>query len=385
MLNLFSLWGRKAPAAKGFKNVDPLEDVQRLYDQLNLDSKAYHRFEPTPLPAIQIRPTPAEPVPLDAPPEPVTPVASSASVAPAEIPVKINSEDASTSASTLAPAEPTENLRSTALPTPSRSTESRTQRFSLLSLFERDVVHGASADAPVVGFASFSGGVGKSTLSASLAICMLARGQRCMILGQTIFSPLPYYLGGSGLDLDNEPGPVLHYKQPIPPIGKSLNVFIGEGRIKDIIEEARQVVSRADLILLDLEASPLVTEEFEAIDLLIVPIRPDINALIIIDRIEQSVARMPAPPKMGVFYILNQHDQGNELHTAIKQTLETRLENRLISIAMPLDNSVQQALANGEAPQFYQPDSPFAESLETLSNWLEKITVLPKRILKRNI
>lgn len=371
MLNLFSRWGKKAPNPAALKRVDPLEDVQRLYNELNLDPSGYHRFDTTPLPETSLAPKPekteieavqTEPETTTAAlttPEPETP-----EIAPAPVTPPLET-----------PASPAVAAVSPAKPIP----DTKPKSFSLLSHFARNTLRAASIDAPVVGFASFSGGVGKSTLSAALATSLLSRDQRCLVLGQTLFSPLPYYLGWKTQEQDESENTVVHINQPIEAIGQSLNLFISETGSRHLVAEARNTVPKADLILYDLEASPHIIDAFASIDLLIVPLRPDINALIIINRIEQALSQMEATPRLGVFYVLNQFDEGKSLHREIRQTLKTRLGDRLLDVVIPWDDSVQEALANGRSPQAHQPDSPFARAADSLSRWLEQTASLPAR------
>lgn len=379
MLNLFSRWGKKTPIPAELKRVDPLEDVQRLYNELNLDASSYQRFDTAPLPETSvISDTPTHAAP-EVPTETMTPPATEEAVPHTDQTPPEQSPSGSDTSAATTEQPPAPGLQPHAAPitTPQAA---RTADFSLLSHFARNTLHAASVDAPVVGFASFSGGVGKSTLSAALATSLLSRNHRCLVLGQTLFSPLPYYLGWTTQEQDDElPSTVIHINQPIESVGKSLNLFIGETGSAHLVEEARKTIPRADLILYDLEASPNIVDAFKSIDLLIVPIRPDINALIIINRIEQAIANLNHPPKLGVYFVLNQYTEEKNLHQEIRQTLERRLGSRLLDVTIPWDETVQEALANGKSPQAHQSNSPFAQATDTLSRWLEQATSLPLR------
>lgn len=379
MLNLFSLWGKKATKPSDLKKQTPLEDVQRLYKEISLDPAGYRRFTPPSLPLGGI------------------------SQAESGMPKKIGDRLAETSAHESMPhavrtasatddptrpeAVPTDHekekrlqtthLASATSETTTPSTDIPTS-FSLLSLFAGSTFHAASADAPVVGFASYSGGVGKSTLSAALAMCLLMRNQRCLVLGETRYSPLPYYLGWTKQETDDADA-VIHIRQTTEQSAAPLNLFIGGTKSGALIDEARRTIPQADLILFDREASPNIADELGELDLVIVPIRPDVNALIIIERIDQALAQLKAPPKLGVFFVLNQYDDRKNLHREIKHTLARRLGRRLLDVVVPWDDSVQLSLASGKTPQTLQSNSPFALATEKLCHWLEQITSLPQR------
>lgn len=379
MLNLFSLWGRKTTKPADLKKQTPLEDVQRLYKEISLDPTGYRRFTPPSLPLEVV--SRAEP---DIPGK--TGDRPAETSAHESMPHAVRTAGA-TDGQTQPETAPTDHEKEEHLPPTqlaSATSETTTQSpdvptpFSLLSLFAGSTFHAASADAPVVGFASYSGGVGKSTLSAALAMCLLTRNQRCLVLGETRYSPLPYYLGWTRPEADNA-DTVIHIRQTTEQSADTLNLFIGGTKSGALVDEARKTIPQADLILFDREASPNIDDELGDLDLVIVPIRPDVNALIIIERIDQALAQLKAPPKLGVFFVLNQYDDRKNLHREIRHTLARRLGKRLLDVVVPWDDSVQLALASGKTPQTLQSNSPFALATKKLCHWLEQITSLPQR------
>ncbi len=365
MFKFFSRRGRQAPTKPDIAVTESLQDVQHLFDTLALDSKKYQKFELRNIP---------EPEKEHQATKELTPPLT-------------EEENAHPSIGGLGNAfvSPKAYLFSAPGDIKSARTEvvekaNQDSRFKWVAKLQSNWSPIESKDALVVGFASYSGGVGKSTLCAALSSSLRVQHYHCLVLGQTQFSPLPFYLGVQDpFDVDTD-DTITHHSLTLPNTQGSLNLIIANRTDIDLVSQARSIHSHADLILYDFEASSEISSAFEFLDLLLVPLRPDINGLIIINRIEQAVSKLTSPPERGVYYVLNQYDETKPIHREIRSALKNRIRERLLDIVVPLDDSVQEALASGALPETYRSDAPFVAAIQKLSIWLRDITRLPMRL-----
>lgn len=334
-------------------------DVRKLFSDLGLDGTLYRDFAPLP----------------EAPPGArsevfIAPRAFSPIAAPEGVPKPAHPPaPPSPRAPEAAEARTSEPPPAGVISLPTQTTPSTS--FAVLRDWgERQSQSAAAAVSPVVGLASFTGGAGKSTLSAALGASLASDGQQVFIVGQTPYSPLAYYFGGPRSQ--GAAGSIHHHSYAITGTPNSLDLVIGEAPTGELIRTVRERAPRS-LVLMDLEASPQVDKELGHCDLILVPLRPDINALVTVERTEQALRASDTPPTLGAWYLLNQFDATRDLHIQVHDVLRQRLGERLLSFVIPLDNAVQEALANGQPPQIYRSVAPFCQGVERLRMWLEPI------------
>jgi len=254
----------------------------------------------------------------------------------------------------------------------------RSLRFPLLKSWGEQEARraGKQLSAPIVGFVSYTGGVGKSTLVAALGAAFARLGVRSLIVGQTPYSPLSYYFGGPRTLPGDSGGSVQQYSYTIPGAEQPIALMIGSVSTSDLVRYARDRMTETSITLMDMEASPRTEEDMPHFDMVAVPLRPDVNALVTIERIERLVESLANRPPLGVWYILNQFDATRDLHVQIHDVLRQRLGDRLLPFVMPLDNSVQEALASGQPPQVYRSYTPFSKAIDNFHAWLSDSTKL---------
>lgn len=254
----------------------------------------------------------------------------------------------------------------------------RTVGFALLKNWsDRETVKAQETPlAPIIGFASYTGGVGKSTLAASLGAAFAQMGIRPLIVGQTAYSPLAYYFGGPRTLPSDGGATIQQYSYTVPNASQPIDLMIGNVPTGELVQHAQARLTETSVVLMDMEASPHVEEDLPFFDMVIVPLRPDVNALVTIERIERVIESLDRRPPLGVWYLLNQFDATRDLHVQVHDVLRQRLGNRLLLFVIPLDNSVQEALANGQPPQIYRGYAPFAKAIEDFQVWLSDSTKL---------
>lgn len=369
-------WWRR-PRSKGAAGLESLADVQNLYRDLGLEPTSYHRFDdpppPPPATALMDESRAEEFIP------PVRDRGASVSVQEAPVlrpPVSPHVDRELPESVALPPMVSTAGSGKEAY---TAKPDAAQTRFAMLNRLEADTGREEKPYAPIIGLVSYTGGVGKSTLAAALGAAFARLDRRCVLVGQTPYSPLAYYFGGPEVDPARSRTTILHYSQAIEGGGKPVDLLIGDAPTDELIENARQRVSQASVVVMDMEASPHVAEDMPFFDMAIIPVRPDINALVVIERIERALDEAESRPRFGAWYILNQFDAARELHVQISEALRKRLGGRLLEISLPLDNSVQEALASGQPPQVYRSYTPFSHAIEEFEAWLEdRIQLDPK-------
>lgn len=334
-------------------------DVRNLFSGLGLDGALYQEFASVPesLPGARSEVF-------------IAPRALSRTMAPEETAKPSPSPEGATPREEAAPdARTCDSTPTAVISLPSQPT--RPASFAVLRDWgERQSQSPAAAESPVVALASFTGGAGKSTLSAALGASLASYGQQVFIVGQTPYSPLAYYFGGPRGQ--GTAGAIHHHSYAIAGTRNFLDLVVGEAPTGELIRTVRERAPRS-LVLMDLEASPQVDKELGHFDLILVPLRPDINALVTVERTEQALRASDNPPTLGAWYLLNQFDATRDLHIQVHDVLRQRLGERLLSFVIPLDNAVQEALANGQPPQIYRSVAPFCQGVERLRMWLEPI------------
>jgi len=257
--------------------------------------------------------------------------------------------------------------------------------FALKSVFQGGVAANEPAPAPsvarapVVAVFSLAGGVGKTSVTATLGRALSARGERVLLVDTAPYGLLPFYFGardqrpgqlrtftapGSGSDapvqlitLDAEMmGPETTQQEPLSAeIGKHAN---GAGRVIVDLATASGATTRRVLRM-----APLV----------LVPVMPDMNSVVSVSAIDaffQRTAGSNGPHAMP-FYVLNQFDASLPLHLDVREVLREQLGERLLPFALRRAPAVSEALAEGMTVMDYAPNSTVAEDFSNLAGWVK--------------
>lgn len=370
MINGKSLWARLwggRPSATAVKSGD---DVRNLFADLGLNAEQYKEFA---------RSQETEKSGRDDVFIPPGPPRQSRAFMQKTSPVTMPTSNFSAPRENIPREAAPDNLAIQNQPAPQAGTipqlkSARSNTFALLNAWENKTAINEERNdkIPIVGLASFTGGAGKSTLAAALAVAIARQAGHAIIIGQTAFSPLGYYFASpqrSGTSASS----IQQYTYSLPGTSHGVDLIIGDIATEDLVVAARRISgSTAPAILVDLEASPQIDAEIANLDLVLVPLRPDINALVTVERTDLAIARAEIKPRFGVLYILNQFDATRDLHIQVQDLLTRRLGDRLLPFAVPLDNSVQEALASGMPPQIYRESSPFSRAAAELQSQLSR-------------
>jgi cellulose synthase operon protein YhjQ len=245
----------------------------------------------------------------------------------------------------------------------------------------------AAARAPVMAVFSLAGGVGKTSLVATLGRALSARGERVLLVDTAAFGLLPFFFGAR----DQRPGllrtfspPGVSSDAPIQmvtidpeslgpePTGAEaggLNGLSGE-----ISRYARGGVSR---VIVDLAtASGAVTRRLiRMAPMILVPVMPDMNSVVSVTSIDDFFEHNSAAgAKVPLYYVMNQFDPSLPLHLDIREVLREQLGDRLLPFALRRTPAVSEALAEGMTVMDYAPNSTVAEDFATLAGWVKSLS-----------
>ncbi len=260
--------------------------------------------------------------------------------------------------------------------------------FALRSLFENVSVPAeaapvpAAARAPAVAVFSLAGGVGKTSLVATLGRALSARGERVLLVDTAPYGLLPFFFGAN----DQRPGVLRTFSPPaasgdapiqlvaIDPEDLGPETGGQDALVNEITKNARGV-SR---IIIDLAtASGATTRRVMRLSpLVLVPLVPDMNSVVSVSSIDAffdhngGAAGKPQLP----YYVLNRFDPGQPLHLDVREVLREQLGDRLLSLALRRAPAVSEALAEGMTVMDYAPSSSAAEDFARLAGWLKSLS-----------
>lgn len=237
----------------------------------------------------------------------------------------------------------------------------------------------APARAPVVAIFSLAGGVGKTSLVATLGRALSARGERVLLVDTAAFGLLPFFFGAR----DQRPGLLRTFSPPgasgdtpiqmvtIDPEGLGPENGAQEVLAGEIATYARGV-SR---VIVDLATASGATTRrvMRMAPLVLVPMVPDMNSVVSVSSIDSffqhngSSAGKPSLP----FYVINQFDPSLPLHLDIREVLREQLGDRLLPFVLRRAPAVSEALAEGMTVMDYAPNSTVAEDFGTLASWVK--------------
>jgi cellulose synthase operon protein YhjQ len=235
---------------------------------------------------------------------------------------------------------------------------------------------------PVLAVFSFAGGVGKTSLVATVGRSLSSLGEKVLLTDTTSHGLLPYYFGASEL----REGTVRTFS---PPSGSTdapiymVSYDVEQTPRDDSDAEellADKIINNSrgtHRVLLDLNPSTswIVRRLFRMNPTILVPVAPDMNSVISLQTVEKFFHGIndgegrPLQP----FYVLNQFDTSLPLHLDVREVLRRQLGDRLLPFVIRRAPSVSEALAEGMTVVDYAPDAPISEDYLNVATWLRTI------------
>jgi len=250
-----------------------------------------------------------------------------------------------------------------------------------------------AASVPVLAVFSLAGGVGKTSLVASLGRALSSRGERVLLVDTAAYGLLPFFFGAR----DQRPGQLRTFNPP----GVSADAPVQlvtidpeshtQERASDrkadsqspgvdwLSQEVSRFAGSANRILIDLPtASGATTRRVLRLSpIVLVPVLPDMNSVVSVGAIE-GFFRNNLNPSGGraamPFYLLNQFDYSLPLHLDVREILREQIGDRLIPFALRRSPSVSEALAEGMTVIDYAPNAEVAEDYASLAGWVRSVS-----------
>ena len=234
---------------------------------------------------------------------------------------------------------------------------------------------------PVLAVFSLAGGVGKTSLVATVGRALSSMGEKVLLTDTTSHGLLPFYFGASEL----RQGTVRTFSPPSGSTDAPIYLVSYDVDQKGSDEAAQEQLAEEIInnsrgthrILLDLTvgSSWIVRRLSRLNPTILVPVAPDMNSVISLQTVEKFFSGVndgdgrPLQP----FYVLNQFDTSLPLHLDVREVMRRQLGERLLPFVIRRAPAVSEALAEGMTVVDYAPDAPVAENYLNLATWLRTV------------
>lgn len=231
---------------------------------------------------------------------------------------------------------------------------------------------------PILTVFSLAGGVGKTSLVATLGRTLSSMGERVLLTDTTSHGLLPFYFGASEL----RPGVVRTFSPPAGATDASIALVSYDVTQKDAGAETQEWLAQEVLrtgkdmqrILLDVPAGAawVARRMARAGAITIVPVTPDMNSVISLGALEKYFAGVVDDEGRAAmpFYLLNEFDASVPLHLDVREVMRRQLGDRLLPFVVRRAPAISEALAEGMTVIDYASDQPVAGDYLNLASWL---------------
>jgi len=238
-----------------------------------------------------------------------------------------------------------------------------------------------SSRAPVLAVFSLAGGVGKTSLVATLGRALSARGEKVLLVDTAAYGLLPFYFGAR----DQRPGVLRTFAPPGTGSDAPIQMVTidtetlgpetaGQEPLSQEISRDSRGVGR---VIVDLAtASGATTRRILRMSpTVLVPVVPDMSSVVSVGSIDAFFQRNSSASGGQVlpYYVLNQFDPSLPLHLDVREVLREQLGDRLLPFALRRAPAVSEALAEGMTVVDYAPNSTVAEDFSSLAGWVKNV------------
>ena len=224
------------------------------------------------------------------------------------------------------------------------------------------------------------GGVGKTTIAATLARVLTSMGESVLLAGLTQDSILPLYFGArsaTGGTLRSFLMPRNHGRGSLHLYLDSLSDLSREGSSEGQ-ELLDRLCSQAELVKDDVDRAIMVfpagsLEPFMPIltsgGLSLAIIVPDLVSAIGVGKLMRFFKEHQDQP-VAPYFLINKFDSSRALHQEMRSRLHEQLGARLLPLVIRHSDDIQDALAAGTTIIDYAPGSAVAHDFQHLVEWI---------------
>src|SRR3984957_17494818 len=239
-----------------------------------------------------------------------------------------------------------------------------------------------AARPPVTAIFSLAGGVGKTSLVATLGRALSARGERVLLVDTAAYGLLPFFFGAGY----QRPGMLRTFNPPsasgdapvqmitLDPENFGPETAPQEALTTEITKHARGV----GRVIIDLAtASGSTTRRIMRLSpQILVPLIPDMNSVVSVSSIDAFFDHNGGTSAVHALphYVLNQFDSSLPLHLDVREVLREQLGDRLLPFVLRRAPAVSEALAEGMTIIDYAPNSTVAEDFASLASWVKSLS-----------
>jgi cellulose synthase operon protein YhjQ len=260
--------------------------------------------------------------------------------------------------------------------------------FALQGIFEGGVPPAQTAPAPtmsrapVIAVFSLAGGVGKTSIVATLGRALSGRGERVLLVDTAAYGLLPFFFGAR----DQRPG-LLRTFSPPPSSGDAPIQMITLDPDTMGSESAPQEALTAEIskyargvgrIIVDLATASGATARrvMRMTPQILVPLLPDMSSVVSVSSIDAFFQHNGGshPTPSHPHYVLNQFDSSQPLHLDVREILREQLGDRLLPFALRHSPAVSEALAEGMTIMDYAPNSAATDDYSSLAAWVKSLS-----------
>jgi cellulose synthase operon protein YhjQ len=235
-------------------------------------------------------------------------------------------------------------------------------------------------------FASCAGGVGKTTLCATVARVLSARLSNVLVADRCPQGIMPYYFGlerlsAGGLQTVYPNARRAGYQMTM------VNAPCEEQPNTPTAQWLEQLQAESSLTLMDLPTlhQRSLREQMIPAGYVVIPLIPDVQSIASLARVEALSDLSTEGQNRRCLFVLNRFDEARPLHREIRAHLEKVLEDRLAPLAVRESEYVPEALSLGITVLDHVPQSPVANDFEQLAAWLEARLLNPAEISSRKV
>jgi cellulose synthase operon protein YhjQ len=235
---------------------------------------------------------------------------------------------------------------------------------------------------PLLAVFSLAGGVGKTSMVATLGRTLSSLGEKVLLADTTSHGLLPYYFGATEL----KPGIVRNFSPPsgssdapIHLVSYDVDQRGGNSDAQEALaEEITESVSGMERVLIDLNSTSgwLMRRFPRMAETVLVPLAADMNSVISLQSVEKYFAGAvdadggPLLP----YYVLNQFDASLPLHLDVREVLRRQLGERLLPFVIRRSPAVSEALAEGMTVFDYAAEGAISEDYLNIATWLRSVS-----------
>jgi cellulose synthase operon protein YhjQ len=272
--------------------------------------------------------------------------------------------------------------------------------FALKSVFDSQAAPAEQVPAqpparvPVLAVFSLAGGVGKTSLVASLGRALSSRGERVLLVDTAAYGLLPFFFGAR----DQRPGllrtfnpPGIGAEAPIQLVSLDPEGQPQESQGQDstqgsspergqdcLAQEVARLSGASHRILVDLPTASGATTRraLRMAPVVLVPIAPDMSSVVSVGAIESFFRHNGnvGGKQIMPYYVLNQFDYSLPLHLDVREVLREQIGDRLLPFALRRSPAVSEALAEGMTVIDYAPGAVVAEDYAHLAQWVRSLS-----------